>query len=101
MFFFVTMSHPDGPGWGEHVIEHVGYLNGLIEQGKLRASGPAVGTALRTGMLLFTVTDRAELDTLIAGDPFAREGLIEELTVMQWDPMFGAFAPESSRGTAA
>ncbi len=99
MFLIVTMSHPDGPGWGEHVIEHVNYLNGLIAQGKLRASGPAVGTALRTGALLFTVADRAELDALIAGDPFAREGLIEALTVIQWDPMFGAFAAESSRGT--
>jgi uncharacterized protein len=101
MFFVVTMSHPDGPAWGAHVIEHVNYLSELIDQGKLRASGPAVGTTLRTGVLLFTVADRAELDALIAGDPFAREGLVEELTVIQWDPLFGAFAAESSRGASA
>jgi len=101
VLFVVTMSHPDGPEWGTHVIEHVNYLNDLIEQGKLRASGPAVGTTLRTGVLLFTVAERAEVDALIAGDPFAREGLIEELTVIQWDPLFGAFAADSSRGASA
>jgi len=42
-FFVVTMSHPDGQGWGEHVMPHVEYLNGLIAVGKLRASGPVFG----------------------------------------------------------
>ncbi len=93
-FFVVTMSHPDGSGWGEHVMPHVEYLKGLIEAGKLRASGPVVGSTLRTGLLLFTVANRTELDALIAADPFAIEGLIEELTVTEWNPMFGAFAGE-------
>ena len=93
-FFVVTMSHPDGSGWGEHVMPHVEYLKGLIEAGKLRVSGPVVGSTLRTGLLLFTVANRTELDALIAADPFAIEGLIEELTVTEWNPMFGAFAGE-------
>ncbi len=95
-FFVVTMTHPDGPGWGTHVMPHVEYLNGLIAQGKLRASGPVVGSALRAGLLIFKVQDRAELDALIAADPFAIEGLIEELTVTEWNPMFGAFAAEAA-----
>ncbi len=95
-FFVVTMSHPDGPGWGEHVMPHVEYLNGLIEAGKLRASGPVVGGELRAGLLLFTVATRAELDALIAADPFAIEGLIEALTVTEWNPLFGAFAGEAA-----
>jgi hypothetical protein len=95
-FFVVTMSHPDGPGWGEHVMPHVEYLNGLIANGKLRASGPVVGGALRTGLLLFTVEDRGELDALIAADPFAIQGLIEELTVTEWNPLFGAFSGEAA-----
>lgn len=93
-FFVVTMSHPDGSGWGEHVLPHVEYLKGLIDAGKLRASGPVVGGALRAGLLVFTVEDRSELDALIAADPFAIQGLIEELTVAEWNPMFGAFAGE-------
>ena len=99
-FFVVTMTHPDGDGWGLHVMPHVEYLQGLVAQGKLRASGRAIGLPLRAGLLIFTVEDRAELDALIAADPFAIENLIEELTVIEWDPLFGAFASESSMGAA-
>ena len=95
-FFVVTMSHPDGPGWGEHVMPHVEYLKGLIKAGKLRASGPVAGRRLRAGLLLFTVENRAELDALIAADPFAIKGLISELTVTEWNPLFGAFAGEAA-----
>lgn len=94
-FYVVTMSHPDGPGWGEHVMPHVEYLNGLIAAGKLRASGPVTGRAKRAGLLVFSVADRAELDALIAADPFAIQGLIDELTVTEWNPLFGAFASEA------
>ena len=97
-FFVVTMTHPDGEGWGKHVMPHVEYLRGLVGQGKLRASGPTQGLPLRAGLLVFTVADRAELDALIAADPFAIEGLIDQLTIVEWDPMFGAFAAESSLG---
>lgn len=97
----VTMSHPDGPGWGQHVMPHVEYLQGLIEAGKLRASGPVVGGTLRAGLLLFTVESRAELDALIAADPFAIEGLIAELTVTEWNPLFGAFAGEAAAYSAS
>ena len=68
MFFVVTMSHPDGDGLGQHVRAHVDYLKGLVAQGKLRASGPASGLPLRSGLLIFTVADRAELDLLIAAE---------------------------------
>ncbi len=97
-FFIVTMSHPDGDGWAAHVAAHVAYLRELVASGKLRASGPAKGLALRTGVLIFAVEDRAELDALIAADPFAREGLIEELTVTEWNPLFGAFASAAAEG---
>ena len=95
-FFVVTMTHPDGPGWGAHVVAHVEYLGGLIEADKLRASGPIVGGDLRAGLLLFSVETRAELDALIAADPFAIKGLISELTVTEWNPLFGAFAGEAA-----
>jgi len=95
-FFVVTMTHPDGPGWGEHVMPHVDYLNGLIAAGKLRASGPVVGGSQRAGLLIFAVQDRSELDALIADDPFAIEGLIDELTVTEWNPLFGAFAADAA-----
>lgn len=33
---------------------------------------------------------------MVAADPFPREGLIVLLSIEQWDPLFGAFATESS-----
>lgn len=96
-FFLVTMSHPDGEGWNTHLKAHIDYLQELVEQGKLRASGPLRGTPLRTGFLILLADNKAEAEAIIAQDPFAIEGLIEELTIVEWDPLFGAFEAESSR----
>ena len=95
-FFIVTMSHPDGDGWNRHLAAHVAYLKELVAAGTLRASGPLIGTPLRSGSLIFTVPDRATAEALVAADPFAIEGLIETLSITEWDPLFGVFAPESS-----
>ena len=96
-FFLVTMTHPDGDGWGQHVMAHVGFLQGLIEAGKIRASGPVTGLGKRAGFIVMTVDNREEAERLIAQDPFAIERLIDELTILEWNPMFGAFAEEVSR----
>lgn len=96
-FFLVTMTHPDGEGWGRHVMPHVQYLQGLIEAGKIRASGPVSGLGKRAGFIIMTVDGRDEVEQLVAADPFAIEGLIEELTILEWDPMFGSFAEDASR----
>ena len=97
-FFLVTMTHPDGDGGGRHVVAHVDYLRGLIRAGKIQASGPLTGLGQRAGFIIMTVEDRAEADRLVAEDPFAIEGLIDALTIVEWDPLFGAFADQSSRG---
>lgn len=100
-FFLVTMTHPDGEGWGRHVVPHVAFLQGLIEAGKIRASGPVTGLGKRAGFIIVTADNREEVEQLIANDPFAIEGLIDELTILAWDPMFGAFADDPSRGRTA
>ena len=96
-FFVVTFTHPNEDGWRKHVMPHVEYLQTLLTDGSLKASGPFVGSPDRSAMLIFSVPDRATLDRLIAADPFAIEGLIEDMTVTEWDPIFGAFQGESSR----
>ena len=98
-FFLVTMTHPDGEGWGRHVMPHVQYLQELIEVGKIRASGPVTGLGKRAGFIIMTVDDREEVEHLIAADPFAIEGLIDEITILEWDPMFGSLADDASRAT--
>lgn len=79
-----------------HGYAAVAYLADLVAAGSLRASGPLIGTPHRSGFLIFTVPDRAKVEALVAADPFAVEGLIENLTITEWDPLFGAFAVESS-----
>ena len=96
-FFLVTMTHPDGEGWGRHVIAHVDYLRGLIDQGKIRASGPVSGLGKRAGFIIMTVDDLDEARRLVDADPFTIEGLVDELTIVEWDPMFGAFSRDPSR----
>ena len=96
-FYIVTMTHPDGDGWGRHVIPHVNYLRSLIEAGKIRASGPVTGLGKRAGFIIVTADNREEVERLVAADPFAVENLIDDLTILEWDPMFGAFADDASR----
>ncbi|CAN5265812.1 hypothetical protein BH10PSE3_BH10PSE3_24540 [soil metagenome] len=97
-FFLVTMTHPDGEGWGQHVMPHVAFLQALIEEGKVRASGPVKGLGKRAGFIIVTAESHEEVERLIAQDPFAIEGLIDELTILAWDPMFGVFADDTGRG---
>ena len=99
-YYAVAMHHPDGDGWGQHVGAHVSYLEGLIVAGKLKASGPIKGDRLRGGLLIFHVADRDEVLRLVESDPFSKAGLIESISVTEWDPIFGAFRAESSAATS-
>lgn len=95
--FTVTMTHPEGEGWNTHLCAHVEYLRTILAQGSLLASGPLKHTTLRTGFLIMSANDRREVEQIVAGDPFATEGLIIDLVISEWDPVFGAFHDASSR----
>ncbi|EPJ5712570.1 MULTISPECIES: YciI family protein [Enterobacteriaceae] len=99
--YIVRMDHPDGTGWNIFVREHVIYLKGLIEQGKLLASGPLKNTPLRAGFLIFRAETRDEVQSMISADPFAREGLIAKLEIHEWDPLFGQLDRYSSHNTVS
>jgi uncharacterized protein YciI len=88
----VTMTHPDGDGWGKHVAAHIAFLKRLIDAGQIRASGPVTGLGKRAGFIIMTVADADEARSLIEQDPFAIKGLIDELTILEWNPMFGSLA---------
>jgi len=95
--FIVKMAHPEGDAWNTHLKQHVDYLLKLLKEEKLKASSPLKGTKLRSGFLIMSAADRAEVETIVANDPFAIEGLVEELVITEWDPVFGAFHDFSSR----
>ena len=95
-FFIVTMRHPDLAGWRAHRDAHGEYLDSLVKQGVLRASGPITDDSVRAGGLIMMAPDRDALDSILGRDPFMIAGIVEDLQVHAWDPIFGEFAHESS-----
>ena len=95
-FYVVRFEHPDGDGWRRELGAHIAWLRERVADGSVRASGPLPGAADRAAMLVMVAPDRTALDAIIATDPFAIHGLIQNMTVAQWDPIFGVWAAESS-----
>jgi len=77
-------------------VAHLDYLREIEKEGRLRASGPFTDTPGKTAMLILSAPDREDLMALIARDPFEIHGLIEDMTVNEWDPIFGVFNDEST-----
>ena len=94
--YVVTYEHPDESGWQRHLMAHVDWLQDRLKDGSLLASGPFSGDTLKSALLLMTAPDRQSVVDLIAGDPFAEQGLIENMTIREWDPIFGVFNARSS-----
>ena len=96
-FFLVHYSHPDEQGWKQHLEPHLDWLLDRLEDGSLVASGPAVGTEVRSAMLLFKAPDRDSARAIVDTDPFMTEGQVAELWITEWDPYFGSFHAQSSQ----
>lgn len=94
--FAVKYEHPNEDGWKQHVMPHVIWLQNRLKDGSLLASGPFMDTAVKSALLIMDAPDRAALDRLIASDPFAEHGLIENMIVSEWDPIFGMFNARST-----
>jgi len=86
----VTFTHTKIVGWAIFLHAHVKYLKKLLKEDKLQISGPGVGTPVRSAQLVFKVTDRAELDKLVAGDPYSIHGLVASSTVNLWEVKWGS-----------
>jgi len=53
------------------------------------------GLGKRAGFIIMTVDSLEEAQHLVASDPFAIEGLIDDLEIPEWNPIFGSFAKEA------
>lgn len=94
--FFVTIGHPDQVGWVRHLKPHLDWILAQVESGCLLASGPTVGTVPRGGALIFRTEDLRSLQDILDTDPFFIEGMVADVMILEWDPIFGAFQPDSS-----
>jgi uncharacterized protein len=74
----------------EHRPAHREWLAGLVEQGRLLASGPFTDGA--GALLIFTAEDDVDLSNLLMQDPFAAVGAISGMKTTAWKPVVGAFA---------
>jgi uncharacterized protein YciI len=69
---------------------HREYLVGLAEQGAVLAGGPF--TDDKSGFAVYRVADRAELDRLLADDPYTTEGIAAGREVREWRITLGPWA---------
>lgn len=62
---------------------HREYLKELLAQGKLHESGPFVDDS--GALLIYDAADIAEVQTLLANDPYAPNGIVESATINEWN----------------
>lgn len=78
----------------EHRPAHRAWLAGLVEDGRLLASGPYGDGA--GALLIFSVQDEAGLNELLKQDPFAVAGTIAGIRSTEWAPVTGLLAAHAS-----
>ena len=93
--YAVTYRYTDDTaGIDQHRPEHRAFLRGRYEEGRLLLSGPL--TDGEPGALLIVRGDDVQdAQSVLADDPFRREGLIAEATIRGWNVVIGEFAPQS------
>ena len=100
-FFIVTFVHRNLKDWRTHLDAHLVYLRTLVANDRLRASGPLKGTAETErgavhALLILQGESGEDIVRIIDEDPFTIHGLIEDLTITEWDPLFGDYESQSS-----
>jgi len=60
-----------------------------LEAGSLIASGPLEDELTPGGLLLMRGASKEEISRLLAQDPYADAGVIEETVIRAWTPVFG------------
>jgi uncharacterized protein YciI len=88
--FAVTYRYSDDVATRDNLrTEHRDYLRGLAARGLLLVSGPFGPDEAPGALLVFRADDKAQVHTLVAGDPFTPSGVIAEAVVAEWEPVIG------------
>ncbi|SFS86835.1 YciI family protein [Saccharopolyspora flava] len=69
--------------------EHREYSRGLADKGVLLAGGPY--TDGEGAQLIYEVADEAELNEVLAADPYTTAGVIASTTIRQWEVVTGSW----------
>ena len=82
--FAVTLKFTDDAERRQQVRPtHREYLKTLVEAGKLEQSGPFTDDS--GAMLVYDAADLAEVQELLANDPYAPNGIVAEVTINEWN----------------
>jgi uncharacterized protein YciI len=88
-WFTVETTYVDDPGkLADSRPRHREYLRGLVESGKVGAAGPWADDS--AGFAIYQVADRAELDVLLAEDPYTIDGVAASRKVNEWKLVMGS-----------
>lgn len=68
--------------------KHRAYLAELVERGKVAAAGPWADDS--AGFAIYQVADEAELDRLLAEDPYTVDDVAASRTVHEWKVVLGS-----------
>ena len=79
------------PGRDEYRPVHRDWLRDLVADGRLIVSGPYPDGS--GALLIFTAEDADALRELLDKDPFAEKSLIDEVRIVEWQPVLGSLTP--------
>ena len=82
--FAVTITFTDDAERRQQVRPtHREYLKSLLEAGKLHESGPFVDDS--GALLVYDAVDVAEVQELLANDPYAPNGIVASVSINEWN----------------
>ncbi|RJQ76538.1 hypothetical protein D5S17_17930 [Pseudonocardiaceae bacterium YIM PH 21723] len=70
---------------------HRAYIRGLAAEGKVWLGGPV--DEAKGALVIYSVAGRAELDELLAADPYTTGGVITQTTIQEWNAVAGSLLP--------
>jgi uncharacterized protein len=82
----IIVYTPDSSTIAKARPAHREYLTGLQQQGKLVISGPFSDD--RGGLLVYEADTPADVEKLIADDPFAAQGVFTSWEIRPWNVVF-------------
>ncbi len=86
--FAALLEFGDGERVNEVRPRHRAYLEKLLADGKVYASGPWVDN---TGaLLIYDAADEAEARAMLDADPYIREGVLTNVRLKEWKLVFAA-----------
>lgn len=82
----IAVYTPDASTIAKARPAHREYLTGLHKQGKLVISGPFADD--RGGLLVYEAETPAQVEKMIAEDPFATQGVFVSWEIRPWNVIF-------------